>query len=94
MKTKTKNPTIDHEAFRNDMVAVMDKHAGALDASEMLALAAYTTGQIMARAIKNLLDDPEGRGFATGLHIQIAKEALKRYAEIHPTTDIAKAVSQ
>lgn len=66
MKTKTKNPTIDHEAFRNDM----------------------------ARAIKNLLDDPEGRGFATGLHIQIAKEALKRYAEIHPTTDIAKAVSQ
>lgn len=48
MKTKTKNPTIDHKAFRNDMIAVMDKHAGALDAAEMLALAAYTTGQIMA----------------------------------------------
>lgn len=45
---KTKASTIDHMAFRNDMVAVMDKHAGALDASEMLALAAYTTGQIMA----------------------------------------------
>lgn len=48
MKTKLHSPTIDHKAFRNDMIAVMDKHAGALDASEMLALAAYTTGQIMA----------------------------------------------
>lgn len=45
---KTKSPTIDHEAFRNDMITVLDKHAGALDAAEMLALAAYTTGQIMA----------------------------------------------
>jgi uncharacterized protein YejL (UPF0352 family) len=45
---KTKQPTVDHEAFRNDMIAVMDKHAGALDSAEMLALAAYTTGQIMA----------------------------------------------
>jgi uncharacterized protein YejL (UPF0352 family) len=45
---KTRQPTVDHEAFRNDMIAVMNKHAGALDASDMLALAAYTTGQIMA----------------------------------------------
>lgn len=45
---KTKQPTIDHKAFREDMIAVMNKHAGALDAAEMLALAAYTTGQIMA----------------------------------------------
>ena len=45
---KTKQPTVDHEAFRNDMLAVMDKHAGQLDAAEMMALAAYTTGQIMA----------------------------------------------
>lgn len=45
---KTREPTVDHEAFRNDMIAVMDKHAGALDSAEMMALAAYTTGQIMA----------------------------------------------
>ena len=36
------------EAFRSDLLAVLNKHAGALDASEMMALAAYTTGQIMA----------------------------------------------
>lgn len=45
---KTRQPTVDHEAFRNDMIAVMNKHAGSLDASDMMALAAYTTGQIMA----------------------------------------------
>lgn len=45
---KTKQPTVDHEAFRNDLIAIMDKHAGSLDASDMMALAAYTTGQIMA----------------------------------------------
>lgn len=45
---KTKAPTVDHKRFRNDLIAVMNKHAGALDASDMLALAAYTTGQIMA----------------------------------------------
>lgn len=45
---KTKQPGPQHEAFRNDLLAIMNKHAGALDSSEMLALAAYTTGQIMA----------------------------------------------
>ncbi len=45
---KTKQPTVNHEAFRNDMLAVMNKHAGHLDSSEMMALSAYTTGQIMA----------------------------------------------
>lgn len=48
MKTKIKQPTPNHEAFRNDLLAIMDKHAGNLDGSEMMALAAYTTGQIMA----------------------------------------------
>lgn len=45
---KSKAPTPDMEAFRNDILAVLNKHAGTLDASEMMALAAYTTGQIMA----------------------------------------------
>lgn len=41
-------PTALHRAFRDDVLALLDKHAGALDASEMMALAAYTVGQIMA----------------------------------------------
>jgi hypothetical protein len=41
-------PTAQHRAFRDDVLAVLDKHAGSLDASEMMALAAYTVGQIMA----------------------------------------------
>ena len=45
---KKVNPTAAYEAFRDDLLAVLNKHAGALDASEMMALAAYTTGQIMA----------------------------------------------
>ena len=43
-----KQPTLDHMAFRDDLLAVLNKHAGALDGSEMMALAAYTVGQIMA----------------------------------------------
>jgi len=45
---KAKSPTPAMEAFRSDLLALMNKHAGALDASDMLALAAYTTGQIIA----------------------------------------------
>lgn len=41
-------PTAQHHAFRDDLLAALNKHAGALDASEMMALAAYTVGQIMA----------------------------------------------
>lgn len=41
-------PTAQHRAFRDDVLAVLNKHAGALDAAEMMALAAYTVGQIMA----------------------------------------------
>ncbi len=48
MRTKIKEPTPGMKAFRDDLLAVLNKHAGALDASDMLALAAYTTGQIMA----------------------------------------------
>lgn len=45
---KTKEPTVDHRAFRDDLLVVLNKHAGALDASDMMAIAAYTVGQIMA----------------------------------------------
>lgn len=48
MKTKTAQPTVNHEAFRNDLIVLLNKHAGHLDGAHMMALAAYTTGQIMA----------------------------------------------
>jgi len=45
---KTKAPTFDHVAFRDDLLAVLKRHSGHLDAADMMALAAYTTGQILA----------------------------------------------
>lgn len=45
---RTAEPTAEMAAFRDDMIAVLNKHAGHLDASEMLALAAYTVGQMVA----------------------------------------------
>ena len=48
MKETLKQPTPNMAAFRDDFLKLMDRHAGALDASEMMALAAYTVGQLMA----------------------------------------------
>lgn len=45
---KSKAPTPAMEAFRSDLLVLLNKYAGALDASEMMALGAYTTGQIVA----------------------------------------------
>lgn len=41
-------PTDRHRAFRDDMIAVLKKHAGDLDATDMLALAAHLVGQLVA----------------------------------------------
>lgn len=48
MGLKPQEPTPQMQAFRNDLIALLDKHAGQLDASEILAVAAYSVGQIMA----------------------------------------------
>ena len=45
---KIATPNINHVAFRNDLLALLNQHAGTLDATEMLALAAHTTGQLIA----------------------------------------------
>ena len=37
-----------HQQFRNDVVDLLNKHAGHLSAEEMLALAAHLTGQVIA----------------------------------------------
>ena len=37
-----------HRAFRDDAIVLLKKHAGNLDATEMLALAAHLVGQIIA----------------------------------------------
>jgi hypothetical protein len=48
MKTKTKLPTPKHLAMRDEMIAVIRKHGSHLPADEILAIAAYTVGQIVA----------------------------------------------
>lgn len=45
---KTVEPTGAHKSFRDDMIKVLAKHGKNLRADEMLALAAYTTGQLIA----------------------------------------------
>jgi hypothetical protein len=40
--------TEKHEAFKNDLVAMLRKHAGDLSAPEMLALISYLVGQVIA----------------------------------------------
>lgn len=41
-------PTALHQEFRNDLLDLLRKHAGLLDAQELLALAAHVVGQIVA----------------------------------------------
>jgi hypothetical protein len=48
MKTKSQQPTVNHIAFRDELLTLLNKHSGHLDAAELLALSAYTTGQILA----------------------------------------------
>ncbi len=43
-----KPTTPDHEAFFQDLIALMNKHAGKLDSSEMLAISANVVGKIIA----------------------------------------------
>lgn len=45
---KTHQPTVEMLEYRNGLLALLDRHSGSLDGSVMLALAAYTVGQIMA----------------------------------------------
>ena len=44
---KSKKPSAAHEAFRNDMIATLRKHQH-LAADELLAVAAYFVGQLVA----------------------------------------------
>lgn len=38
----------EHQAFRDDLIVILRKHAGHLQAQEMLALAAHLVGQLIA----------------------------------------------
>jgi len=48
MKERRVTPKHEHHAFRNDALALLKKHAGHLDAKDMLALSAHMVGQIIA----------------------------------------------
>jgi hypothetical protein len=41
-------PEARHQAFRDDSIALLRKHAGELSSVEMLALAAHLVGQLVA----------------------------------------------
>lgn len=45
---RVQKPTPAHRAFRDDALALLRKHAGHLDATDMLALSAHMVGQIVA----------------------------------------------
>lgn len=48
MKMKSKPPTVNMDVFRTELLELLRKHSGRLDSSEMLALLAYTIGQMIA----------------------------------------------
>lgn len=48
MSERLVKPTAAHRAFRDDAIALLRKHAGELDAKDMLALSAHLVGQILA----------------------------------------------
>lgn len=48
MKTKLTAPTAGHLKVRDAMLAVIRKEAADMDAIEILAIAAYTVGQLIA----------------------------------------------
>lgn len=48
MSERLVSATAKHRQFRDDLCALLKKHAGELDAKEMLALSAHLVGQIIA----------------------------------------------
>ncbi len=48
MRQRIEKPTLAHRSFRADVVELLQKHAGHLDAKDMLALSAHLVGQIIA----------------------------------------------
>ena len=48
MRLKSKLPTPKQLALRDDMLAVMRKHGADLRAEDILAIASYTVGQLIA----------------------------------------------
>ena len=48
MKMKSKAPSPQHMAMRDDLIAVIRKHGKDMRADEILAVASYTVGQLIA----------------------------------------------
>lgn len=48
MKTKKVETNIDHKALRDDLLKLLDKYAGKMDAVQTLAIASHTVGQLLA----------------------------------------------
>lgn len=48
MTTKRVQPGPEHEAFRQEFLALLGRHRGTVSADELLATAAYSVGQLVA----------------------------------------------
>ena len=60
MATKRVEPSPIDEAFRHEMLAVLTKHVGSMPADRMLAVAAYTVGQILALQDQRTMTPSQG----------------------------------
>ena len=56
MKGRVVKATVDHKAFRDDCIIMLKKHAGHLDAIDMLALSAHLVGQVLAMQDQRTVD--------------------------------------
>lgn len=54
-----RRPTVDHHAFRADLIALLDKYSGKLPAIEMLALSAHLVGQLAAMQDRRILNSDQ-----------------------------------
>jgi hypothetical protein len=86
MKTKTVLPKEQHHNFRNEVINLLKKYAGRLDASEMLALCAHLTGQMIALQDQRKLTPAEamelvGKNIEKGNQEAVADHGLRGLAE-------------
>lgn len=66
---KNQIPTVDMLEYRNGLIALLNRHTGSLDASVMMALAAYTVGQILAMQ--------DARKYTPGLAMEIVAKNIE-----------------
>lgn len=73
LKTKTVLPDERLQAFRNDMLEVLSRHAGDLPADQMLSVAAYFVGQLIALQDQRTMTPDQALGLVSD-NIELGNE--------------------